>query len=529
MIKILKPLLVLTVIGILFSCNLQQEKDETPQKVIIDTTINTDVAPAHDSLCEVIDDTIKTEQGEKIKSFADLYKRTQKKASTFVIRANRDTVIKCKEGTLLSIPANCFLRAKDGKAVDGNTKLSVKEFYKISDMLLANLTTSSNGNMIETGGMLHIKANAKDNNDSLILNKGKNITIALPTTQNVNNNGMQLFNGTHDSLDNLNWKPRIGLTGSAQRWKAGNFTNYTFSEFSKGKFVFGDESPKKMPVLKSKLSTQFTVDINIPIRDAVQNNNTITRSAYAYIDTVGEMHVYKIGAYAQNLLFNTNFNSSFHNGINVNVPIVFNVSIKTYINTSYFQKLFKMRKGNPDSLIKATVTFLPLIKKASYESIKARFKNAITSSEYKLLLKDFYKQKAEYDKRINLLVNNPIANINAAQDYLLLSTQQLGWINCDRFYSYPEKVDYLVKSSEKVKLLIVFNNIKSILSNHNNGVFHNVPQGEKITIVALKTENEKLMLAMQETTITKEPFENLDFKPVTIAEYKAKLQQLNSL
>ena len=57
-------------------------------------------------------------------------------------------------------------------------------------------------------------------------------------------------------------------------------------------------------------------------------------------------------------------------------------------------------------------------------------------------------------------MNNPVANINSAQEYLLLSTQKLGWINCDRFYSNPNKVNYLVKSDEKIKLLMVFNNLK---------------------------------------------------------------------
>ena len=188
-----------------------------------------------------------------------------------------------------------------------------------------------------------------------------------------------------------------------------------------------------------------------------------------------------------------------------------------------------MKKANPDSMITATISFLPQVKKYSFENFRTKFDNAITVTEYKKDLNKFYKQKAEYDKRIKQLVNNPVANINSAQEYLLLSTQKLGWINCDRFYSNPNKVNYLVKSDEKIKLLIVFNNIKSILSNHKNGLFCNLPDGEKITIVALKVLNNKLMLAMHETTITSEPFEKLDFKQVTANEYKAKLQKLNSL
>lgn len=527
MCKFLTPLILLIFFFGFLSCKNQQEESDTKKNTTFDTVTTTEIDPFIDSLSEPLIDTMKTAY-DNIHSLREIYLRTQKKPTTFVIKANRDTTIKCNEGTLLSIPANCFLRAKDGEPVNGNIKISVKEFYKISDMLMANITTSSNGNIIETGGMLNIKVNAKDNNDSLILQNGKNITIALPTFQN-NSNGMLLFNGLHDSVNNINWIPRNGITGEAQKWKTGNYFPYEFSDFSKNKFVFGDDSPKKVPIVQSKFTNTITSEITITLRDAMQIRNSIGKQALGYIDTIGNLHIYKIGSYNQNLLFNTDFNSTFYKIIKVNVPVCFNVTIKTNINKPYYEKLFKMKKANPDSMITATISFLPQVKKYSFENFRTKFDNAITVTEYKKDLNKFYKQKAEYDKRIKQLVNNPVANINSAQEYLLLSTQKLGWINCDRFYSNPNKVNYLVKSDEKIKLLIVFNNIKSILSNHKNGLFCNLPDGEKITIVALKVLNNKLMLAMHETTITSEPFEKLDFKQVTANEYKAKLQKLNSL
>ena len=128
-----------------------------------------------------------------------------------------------------------------------------------------------------------------------------------------------------------------------------------------------------------------------------------------------------------------------------------------------------------------------------------------------------------------LMENRREINLNSAQQYLLLSTQKLGWINCDRFNDYSNKTDYIVKLNEKTNVLIVFNNIKSVISSDNKGMFKNVPIGEKITIVALKANNGKIMLAIHETQISEKPFENLQFKAVSINEYKAKLQTLNSI
>lgn len=466
---------------------------------------------------------------DKITSISEIYKKSRKKASVFVINTNRDTVIKCKEGTLISIPANSFERVKDQSSIDGNIKLSINEFYTVSDMLLANLTTSSGGNMIETGGMFFISANAKDNNDSLTLKKGKNITIALPTSESENTDGMQLFNGVHDS-DAINWEPKGGITGFAQRWRAGR-SDFSLDKSFKNSFIFPDQEPKKIPTLINKSQQNFTTELLMPIREVIQNSSGITRSAVGYIDTLGTLHGYLIGNKKNSFEFKTNYTQSFSENINVNIAVSFKVKTKTKanVNLKYFDKLFKMGKGNPDSLVAVTVTFIPTIKRINYERLKSAFKNAITVSMYKNKLLENKKRQLAYEKHIKLLEANPLSNINNAQEYLLLSTQKLGWINCDRFYNNTNKIDYFVKLNEKANLLIVFNNIKSILSSDSKGIFHNVPLGEKITIVALKTDKGRIMLAIQETSITEKPFDNLQFKQISLNEYKTKLQKLNSI
>ncbi len=467
---------------------------------------------------------------ENINSISDIFKKYRKKASIFTINSRKDTIIKCKEGTIITIPANSFERTNNQTLLDGNIKLCIYEYYTISDILLANLTTSSRGNMIETGGMFFLLATGKDSNDSLKLKKGKDITIAIPTPQTKNTDGMQLFNGVHDS-SGINWELNNGITGFAQRWRAG-IRNFSMNSNIDKSFIFPDLLPKKTPALIYNSQQTYTTEILMPIRELIQNNSEIIRGALGFIDTLGILHGYLTGNKKNKFVFKTDYTPSVSENITVNVAVSFKVKMKkkSDVNIYFFDKLFKMGKGNPDSLVSVILTFTPKIKKINYEKINSAYNNkAIGVSTYKNRLLKIRKSQLVYEKHIKLLETSPLSNINTAKEYLLLSTQKLGWINCDRFYNNTNNINYLVKLNQEANLLIVFNNIKSILSSDSKGIFHNVPLGEKITIVALKTYQGKIMLAMHETFISEKPFENLQFKYITLKEYKLKLQNLNSI
>lgn len=103
-------------------------------------------------------------QTETAISLSDVYKHFEKKPQVFSIRTDRDTTIICKEGTTIKIDANSLISEKTGNPISGTFQLKVKEYYKISDMILANLTTTSGGKIIETGGMLHISATNNSEN-----------------------------------------------------------------------------------------------------------------------------------------------------------------------------------------------------------------------------------------------------------------------------------------------------------------------------------------------------------------------------
>ena len=138
-------------------------------------------------------DSLKT----KTKSFIKPFK---KQSQAFVFNANKDTSIICNEGTILHIKANSFMFLNSKSTVKGEVVLNVTEYYKLSDMLLANLTTSSNEEQLETGGMLYIEAYKEG--QSIQLNENSAIEIRFPKQNH--KEGMKLFSGNNTN-NNINW------------------------------------------------------------------------------------------------------------------------------------------------------------------------------------------------------------------------------------------------------------------------------------------------------------------------------------
>lgn len=527
---------------VLFSCN-ESNQEETSHLSVTDSNKSIKdsgrVVNNEDDLESAKTDSSLKLAEEKINNLAELNKRLTKKASYFVIKTNRDTVIECREGTLLSIPANAFLNASNQSLVAGEIKISVKEFYKISDMMIAGLTTTSNDKLLETGGMISINATNKATNDSCILKSGKNIIIAMANSDTTNVDGMQLFNGAHGNTS-IDWAPRSGVAGLAQRWRFGRNSFSQYLPPLNAGFVFPDEIMKVKPMMINSNPENLQSETKMSVRELIQNVGVVTKKVNGYIDTSGNLHCYNIGISQQRTSFTDIYSPTIYQDMKVNLCVDVKLSYKSNLNHNYYLKLFKMGKGNPDSLIATTVTLNPVVKITSVEKIRGTLGNAVTVTEYQKNQKHRAALVREYEKRIKQLRlddENKLAksesqattNLQSAQNYLLLSTTKLGWINCDRFNDDGDKVDYLVTLKEPASVLIVFNRIKSILTSDITGAFKGVPLNEKITIVALKTENGKLMMALHETSVTEQPFEELSFKHVTVKEYKNRLEKLNRL
>ena len=130
----------------------------------------------------------------------DPFKSTMAPSQEFNIDAKKDNVVEGKNGTVAVFPKGCFKNAK-GEIVEGNVKIELTETLSLSDMLLSNLTTTSNGKPLVTGGMLYF--NATSNGEQLTVNKDHPVHFEVPTKNKVP--GMMAYKGVRDSNGNMNW------------------------------------------------------------------------------------------------------------------------------------------------------------------------------------------------------------------------------------------------------------------------------------------------------------------------------------
>jgi mono/diheme cytochrome c family protein len=116
-------------------------------------------------------------------------------ASTFIsLNVDSSYTLKTPKGAIIKIAKNSF-------DVPANTtvKIEVKEAYTMQDILLAGLTTKSNGRLLQSGGMIYFNASANGNNVKIT----KPISIGIPTSNY--NDSMQLFKGEIKADSTINW------------------------------------------------------------------------------------------------------------------------------------------------------------------------------------------------------------------------------------------------------------------------------------------------------------------------------------
>lgn len=130
----------------------------------------------------------------------DPFKNTIVPSQTFVIDSKKDNIIEGEKGTVVVCPEGCFTDSK-GEIVADNVTVELSEALSLNDMVLSNLTTTSDGNLLETDGMIYFNATA--NGEQLFVNKENPIHIEISAAGK--EAGMMAYRGTRDEKGNMNW------------------------------------------------------------------------------------------------------------------------------------------------------------------------------------------------------------------------------------------------------------------------------------------------------------------------------------
>jgi Gram-negative bacterial TonB protein C-terminal len=206
-----------TLIIFLLSCNAtDKQKEQTNSHSLIKDTIITVPKQAEifqDTAIAIAKQTSTIKIKKSVKSVLDHsniqvqtslendFKTIDQGFQSFELNTNLDTTLLCKQGTVLTIHRSSFLIASNLTEVKGRITLQVKEYYSISDILSARLTTHSGDNILETGGMLFIQASS--NGELCKLKDYSPIEIFFPFSEK--KDSMLLFSGIWTN-QKVNWQ-----------------------------------------------------------------------------------------------------------------------------------------------------------------------------------------------------------------------------------------------------------------------------------------------------------------------------------
>lgn len=121
---------------------------------------------------------------------------------TLSIQLDQEQTLRAAGGTRLIVPAHAFV-FDDGTSPQTAVELRIQEAYDPSDFILHNLTTTSGGQILQTGGMVCIEATSGGR--ALQLADGMSLTVSLPTGGKFDPE-MELFYA-QNTTNGVDWVP----------------------------------------------------------------------------------------------------------------------------------------------------------------------------------------------------------------------------------------------------------------------------------------------------------------------------------
>ncbi|PWL32577.1 MAG: hypothetical protein DCO96_03270 [Fluviicola sp. XM-24bin1] len=132
-------------------------------------------------------------------SFSEIRKSLRPDVQSFQWSGKRDNIITCEQGTKIFLPKNCIQKIDKNAAIE----IEVKECYQLSDFISEHLTTLSDDQILETGGMIHIWLHQDD--EGVTLKGDEEYAVLFPKSAD-NNGEMSTFYGVNDSSVNVTWQ-----------------------------------------------------------------------------------------------------------------------------------------------------------------------------------------------------------------------------------------------------------------------------------------------------------------------------------
>ncbi len=376
---------------------------------------------------------------------------------TFEGNAGTEILVSCEQGSIIKFPKGVFVYADTKLPVEGPVEINVTEYLDMASILFSGLTTQSGKQIIETGGMLRIDVSSKGK--TCEIKDGEYYEIEIPS--DIEKPNMELFYGDVAQNGNMNWI--AANRGSLMEWQTDNsFANYQI----------GSIAPTVVCYEGGTLALYEYLNTKIHMPDWTQNIELKARSYVSFmLDHKGAVKKVQTSPFR-----------------------------KTYADKEIVEAFNEMQPWLvPSNMVKGDVKriVIPVNLEWVKNPAKIPLKTQVVS-----------KGKGNY------------FNATFITDRYLMASSKLGWVNCDRFNDKNKpRTELFVQmdSTYDATVRIVFTDYKSVLGGirYTSGFsFRDVPVGEKITVVAMRTINGKYELAMKDCLLTGLPIKDLKFETV---------------
>jgi|KBSSwiS6_1023812.scaffolds.fasta_scaffold01452_3 hypothetical protein len=433
------------------------------------------------------------EQAKNLIALNKFFGLLKKEPQNFNIHTSKDTTIVCDEGTSLVIPSGAF-QTLSGQPIEGVVTISIKEFYSIADIISNNLTTTSDGKPLITGGMLNISA--EYNKQKVQLRKGSSLDVKMPTR--IFNPEMQLFTAKET---NINQKDYISAANADRSVIANSGLNWLPAGQQQ---LFFNEKKRMITMLD------------------LQDNHNLT-------------------------LFRMN-KRIVHYVIPYDCPLT----------TTQMKQELEKRYSNQYDVIRVRRAWKPLSKKrrgttysnwyddygsrtVQYVGDSVRMPLSVAMRRKLITREDSLRYEAQFLKEYE----EALKKRQAYNEFILIkdaysfTITELGWINCDRFFKYsPDRVsEFYVKTppgfeeSYFASMLIFENNNSALMGSWSRGQvnFSKLPIGNRVNVICLAAKEGKMYSTVQQYTIDRNPDLTLKLEEITPEQFKEKLGRFGNV
>jgi hypothetical protein len=437
---------------------------------------------------------------------------------TFTVAANTTQTITAKKGLRINITTG-DLETEDGSAVTTPVQLSIKELTSTQDIVANDCPTVSNGKLLETAGSYFIGVSG--NGKNLRLKKGKTMKVEFPKR----GAGMELFYGQRTADGSMNWQPMqkklAGASLARENWE------------------------KEKKVLQERIATG-RVAVAVKVTDGYGSAGTgrfLTPEAWfkAYHDTLVEQR--------RNII-RKNFKQMTQPQIRAVMEAPFRMS------KNDLSKLMYLRTGVTDGSANSFyynfdgfdmyISEIPGTDSVKYVRDSLRYR-----ARMEAMRRESAGWAIDPNNTLERAVDSSGPGTTQKNDQVLttpgktkvtisyyepVELEQLGWINCDRFYNYPDgtvpeyTLDIKGDVPPMVGVYMIYKNINGVMGTkaltggkNTITILQQLPLNAPVEFLVYSKVKNQFVQCKITATVSKNMVIPVTFKPVPPGQVKKEL------